>query len=431
LGPEAADDIGTTRRSTREISFDPIRSLSSSKDGNMLDLFRKCREFHDYVQSHEAVKQGYYPYFIANRAISATEVLIDGATKIMIGSNNYLGLSHHPKVLEAARKALMDYGTGCTGSRFLNGTLPLHEELEERLAAFVGKEAVLVYSTGYQTNLGTIHALLARHDVAILDADSHACIVDGARLSYGTMERYKHGNLEDLDAKLQACPANAGKLVAADGVFSMSGEIIDLPGVLKVAHERGARVMIDDAHSVGVLGETGAGTAEHFGLTDEVDLITATFSKSFACIGGFTASDKEVITYLKHQARSFIFSASMPPSAVATVLAALEVIQTEPERRTQLGRNAKIMHDGLRSLGFDIGATETPIVPVIIGDDMTTFAFWRRLFDAGVFANAAVSPAVPPNSARIRTSYTALHTEEQLYFVLETFEKVGKELGVI
>jgi len=397
----------------------------------MADLFRKCREFYDYVHSHEAVKQGYYPYFIPNRAISPTEVLVNGETKIMIGSNNYLGLSHHPKVLEAARKALDDYGSGCTGSRFLNGTLPLHEELEERLAAFVGKEATLVFSTGYQTNLGTLHALIGRHDVAILDADSHACIVDGARLSYGTMERYKHGNLADLETKLKSCPENTGKLVAADGVFSMSGEIIDLPGVVRVSHEFGARVLLDDAHSIGVLGDTGAGTAEHFGLTDQVDLITATFSKSFACIGGFVASDKEVITYLKHQARSFIFSASMPPSAVATVLAALDVIQTEPERRFLLHRNAKIMHEGLRELGFNIGATETPIVPVIIGDDMTTFAFWKGLFDAGVFANAAVSPAVPPNSARIRTSYTASHTEEQLDFVLGAFEKVGKRLGVI
>lgn len=396
-----------------------------------MDLFRKCREFYDYVRSHEAVKQGYYPYFIPNRAISPTEVLIDGETKIMMGSNNYLGLSHHPKVLEAAQKALMEYGSGCTGSRFLNGTLPLHEELEERLAAFMGKEAVLVFSTGYQTNLGTLHALIGRHDVAILDSDSHACIVDGARLAYGEMVRYKHGNFEDLKAKLEACSETAGKLVAADGVFSMSGKILDLPTLLRVAHQYGARVLVDDAHSVGVLGETGAGTAEHFGLTKEVDLITATFSKSFACIGGFVASDKEVITYLKHQARSFIFSASMPPSAVATVLAALDVIQTEPERRTQLHRNAKMMQEGLRNLGFDIGATETPIIPVIIGDDMTTFVFWRKLFEAGVFVNAAISPAVPPNSARIRTSCTAAHTEEQLTFVLEVFEKVGKELGVI
>jgi 8-amino-7-oxononanoate synthase len=398
---------------------------------SMTDLFKKCWEFHAYVQSHEAVKQGNYPYFVANRALSPSEVLIGGEKKIMIGSNNYLGLSHHPKVLEAARKALMEYGSGCTGSRFLNGTLPLHEQLEEQLAAFVGKEAALVYSTGYQTNLGTVDALVGRKDCAVLDSDSHACIVDGARLAYGEMLRFKHGHMDDLEAKLQACDPNAGKLVATDGVFSMSGEILDLPALLEVAHRYGARVMVDDAHSTGVLGDTGAGTSEHFGVTEQTDLIMATFSKSFACIGGFVAADREVITYLKHHARSFIFSASMPPSAVATVIAALEVIQTEPERRTALWRNTKKIHEGLRGLGFNLGKTETPIVPVIIGDNLKTFAFWRKLLDAGIFANAAVSPAVPANSARIRTSYTASHTEGQMDFVLETFERVGRELGVI
>ena len=396
-----------------------------------MDLFKKCRDFHAYVESHEAVRQGFYPYFVPNRAISPTEAVIDGETKIMIGSNNYLGLTHHPKVLEAARDALMQYGSGCTGSRFLNGTLDLHVDLEERLAAFVGKEAALVFSTGYQTNLGTLHALIGRKDAAVLDADSHACIVDGALVSRGTMVRFKHNDMDDLEAKLNATEVRGGILVATDGVFSMSGAIADLPRMLEIAHAHGARVMVDDAHSIGVLGPTGAGTAEHFGVTEQTDLITATFSKSFACIGGFVAGDVEVITFLKHKARSFIFSASMPPSTVATVIAALEVIQTEPERREQLWRNTRMVHDGLRSLGFDIGESQTPIVPVIIGDDMTTFTFWRKLLDAGIFANAAVSPAVPANSARIRTSYTAAHTEEQLSYVLETFAKIGRELGVI
>jgi 8-amino-7-oxononanoate synthase len=396
-----------------------------------MDLFKKCRDFYDYYTSHEAVRTGHYPYFIPNRAISATEVEIAGEKKVMIGSNNYLGLTHHPKVLEAAEKALREYGSGCTGSRFLNGTLDLHVVLEERLAAFVNKPAALVISTGYQTNLGTLHALVGRKDVALLDADSHACIVDGARLSYGEMERFKHNNMEDFEAKLEQIGPEAGVLVATDGVFSMSGSIANLPRLLEIAHRHGAYVMVDDAHAIGVIGDTGAGTAELFGRTEDTDLITATFSKSFACIGGFVAGSEEVISYIKHQARSFIFSASMPPSAVATVLAALEVIQTEPERRAQLIRNTKKMHDGFRSLGFEIGDTETPIVPLFIGDDMLTFAMWRRLFDAGIFANAAVSPAVPSKSARIRTSYTASHTEDQLDYVLETCGKIGKALGII
>ncbi len=396
-----------------------------------MDLFRKCAEFYDFFQSHEAVKQGNYPYFIPNRAISSSEALIDGEKKIMIGSNNYLGLTHHPKVLEAARDAVGAYGSGCTGSRFLNGTLDMHEELETRLAAFVGKETALVFSTGYQTNLGTLHALIGRKDTAVLDADSHACIVDGAMLSLGEMVRFKHNDAEDLDRKLGAASNTGGTLVATDGVFSMIGAIAKLPDMLEVAHRHGARVMVDDAHSVGVLGDGGAGTAAHFGVAADTDLITATFSKSFACIGGFVAGAKDVIVYLKHKARSFIFSASMPPSAVATVLAALEVIQTEPEHREQLWRNTKMMHEGLQSLGFDIGETATPIVPVIIGDDIKTFAFWRALLNAGIFANAAVSPAVPANSARIRTSYTAAHTEDQLTYVLETFKKIGTELAVI
>ncbi len=396
-----------------------------------MDLFKKGDDFYDYYINHDAVTQGSYPYFIANRSTSPTEAIVDGDTKLVIGSNNYLGLTHHPKVLEAARDALMAYGSGCTGSRFLNGTLDLHEELEERLARFSGKEASLVFSTGYQTNLGTLHALLDRKDVAFLDADSHACIVDGAMVAFGKMVRFRHNDMQDLAAKLGSNTASGGRLVATDGVFSMSGAIADLPDLLKAARPHGARVMVDDAHSVGVLGDTGAGTAEHYGVTDQVDLITATFSKSFACIGGYVAGSKEVINFIKHKARSFIFSASMPPSAVATVLAALDVIQAEPERREQLWRNTKMMHEGLRSLGFDIGDTQTPVVPIMIGDDMKAFTFWRGLFDAGIFANTAVSPAVPPNTARIRTSFTAAHTEDQLTYVLETFETIGRQLGVI
>ena len=396
-----------------------------------MDLFEKCSQFDKFLRSYEAIKQGCYPYFVPNRAINPSESIIEGEKKIMIGSNNYLGLTHHPKVLEAAAEAVKKYGSGCTGSRFLNGTLDLHVELEERLAEFVGKPATLLFSTGYQTNLGVLHALLDRRSTAFLDADSHACIVDGAMVSFGKMTRFKHNDVDDLKAKLNLADEKTAKLVATDGVFSMSGAVAKLPELLAASESNGARIMVDDAHSIGVLGDTGAGTAEHFGVTDQVDLITATFSKSFGSIGGFAAGDPSVINYLKHNSRSFIFSASPPASAAATVLAALTVIQSEPERREQLWRNTKMMLEGFRALGFNIGESETPIVPVIIGDDLRTFMFWRALLDAGIFVNAAVSPAVPPGTARLRTSYTAAHTESQLSYVLETFEKIGKKLGVL
>ena len=401
-----------------------------------MDLFEKCYDF-SYGKSTRGqeykavVEAGVYPYFIPIESSADTEVIINGEKKVMIGSNNYLGLTHHPKVLEAAETAGRKYGSGCTGSRFLNGTLDIHIALEEALAEFVHKEAALVFSTGFQVNLGVIDTLVGRRNTAFIDSLSHACVVDGCRLSWGEMTRFRHNDLDDLDSKLESAPPERGKLIVVEGIYSMEGDIGDLPGIIEVARKHQCRLMVDDAHGVGVLGPTGAGAAEHFGVENDVDLIMGTFSKSFACIGGFIAAEAAVIDYLKHHANTFLFSASMPPSAVATVHAALEIIKAEPERRKRLWENARRMQEGLRLMGYDIGGTQTPVIPVIVGDDMNTFMLWKRLFDAGVFTNPVVSPAVPPGGSRLRTSYMASHTDEQLDFVLETFDKVGRKLGLI
>ncbi|HVP39863.1 MAG TPA: aminotransferase class I/II-fold pyridoxal phosphate-dependent enzyme, partial [Candidatus Saccharimonadales bacterium] len=345
--------------------------------------------------------------------------------------NNYLGLTHHPKVLEAAEAALKKYGSGCTGSRFLNGTLDLHEQLEAELAEFSGKERVLVFSTGFFTNLGAIAALVGRNDVVLIDKFDHASIVDGCTQSLGETIRFKHNDMEDLERILSGLEPRRGRLIAVDGIFSMEGDIAPLPRLLELCRRHGARLLVDEAHATGVLGPSGAGTCEHFGVAREVDVITATFSKSFASIGGYIAADADVIDYLKHHTRPFIFSASMPPYAVATVHAALKIIREEPERRENLWKHAHYMMDNFRRLGFDIGGCETPIIPVITGDSETTLRVWKQLFEEGVFTNPVVSPAVPENSCRIRTSCIATHTREQLDFVLEKFEKVGKKMGLI
>jgi len=392
-----------------------------------MDLFDKC---HAYTQAREVQAMGLYPYFIPLEQTEGTEVIAAGKRLIMIGSNNYLGLTTHPKVRSAAMEAIREYGTSCTGSRFLNGTLELHRELERKLAAFVGKEAALVFSTGFQTNLGTISALVGRGDVVITDKEDHASIIDGCRLSFGQMKRFRHNDMASLERNLQACGENQGKLVVVDGVFSMGGDIAPLPEIISLCKKYNARLMVDDAHSIGVLGG-GRGTAAHFGVTEDVDLIMGTFSKSFASLGGFIAGDEPVIHYIQHFARSLIFSASMPPSNVAAVLAALEVIQEEPERVERLQAIAERMRRGFQELGFDTGASETPIIPVIIGEDMVMLQMWRRLFDAGIYVNAVLPPAVPPGKALLRTSYMATHTDEQLDKVLETFARVGKEMGVI
>ncbi|HDH99891.1 MAG TPA: pyridoxal phosphate-dependent aminotransferase family protein [Firmicutes bacterium] len=393
-----------------------------------MDVFEKC---YRYTDAKEAVRRGYYPYFTPISSTDGTEVVIRGHRLIMIGSNNYLGLTTHPKVKEAAEEALRKYGTGCTGSRFLNGTLDIHEKLEEALADFVGKEAALVFSTGYQTNLGTISSLLGRGDYVIVDKADHASIIDGCILSKAEMRRYRHNDMESLKKVLEGLPDDGGRLVVVDGVFSMEGDLADLPGIVELAKDYGCRVMVDDAHGLGVMGPGGRGTCAHLGVSEDVDLIMGTFSKSFASIGGFIAGEADVIGYIKHHARSLIFSASMPPASVATVYAALQVIKEEPERIENLWRITRKMHEGYKSLGFDIGPSQTPIIPIIIGDRERTFMMWKELFREGVFVNPAIPPAVPPGRALLRTSYMATHTEEQMDRVLETMEKVGRKVGVL
>jgi 8-amino-7-oxononanoate synthase len=395
---------------------------------SLMDLFEKCWKF---TQAAEARASGYYPYFTPIESQQDTEVMINGRRVIMIGSNNYLGLTTHPKVKEAAAEALRRFGTSCTGSRFLNGTIGLHMELEERLARFTGKEAALVFSTGFQTNLGTISALVGRHDTVIIDYDDHASIVDGCQLSHGRTIRFRHKDMAGLRRALQKANPRTGRLVVVDGVFSMEGDIAPLPDIAALCKEFGARLMVDDAHSIGVLGENGSGTASHFGLTDEVDIIMGTFSKSFASLGGFISAKAEVIDYVKHISRALIFSASMPPSSIAACLASLDIMEREPERRERLWQITRRMHEEYRAMGLDIGNTQTPIIPIIIGDDLKVFVFWRRLLEEGVFVNPVRSPAVPPGRALLRTSYMATHTDSQLERVLEAFRKVGKELGVI
>uniref|UniRef100_A0A7C2NZN3 Aminotransferase class I/II-fold pyridoxal phosphate-dependent enzyme n=1 Tax=candidate division WOR-3 bacterium TaxID=2052148 RepID=A0A7C2NZN3_UNCW3 len=393
-----------------------------------MDIFKKCYEFEE---AEKAKQLGYYPYFHPVASAEDTEVVVDGRTLVMLGSNNYLGLTTHPYVKKKAQEAIEKYGTGSCGSRFLNGTLDIHEELEEELAKFVGKEKALVFSTGYQTNLGIMSALLGKHDVVVLDKWDHASIVDGTRLGNAHVLRFKHNDMEHLERILKAIPEDRGILIVVDGVFSMEGDIANLPELVKLKEKYGARLMVDDAHSVGVLGKTGAGTAEHFGLTEKVDLIMSTFSKSFASIGGFVAGEAKVIEYIKHFARPMIFSAALAPGQVAAARAALEIIKTDHERRENLWRNTRFWQDGLRSLGFDIGETQTPIVPIIIGDDMKTFMFWKQLMEYGVYTNPVITPAVPPGRQLIRTSIMATHTREQLERALEAFKKAGKKLGII
>ncbi|HET7274940.1 MAG TPA: aminotransferase class I/II-fold pyridoxal phosphate-dependent enzyme [Longimicrobiaceae bacterium] len=391
------------------------------------DLFAKCRRF---TAAREAIERGVYPYFQPIEESFDTEVVIRGERKIMVGSNNYLGLTHHPYVLERAHQALERYGTGCTGSRFLNGTLDLHEELETRLATLMGQDSALVFSTGYQTNLGIIATLAGRGSVVLQDRLNHASLVDGGLLSGGRMVRYPHCDTVGLHKALEAnADASGGVLVVTDGIFSMEGNIADLPSIVPLVREYGARILVDDAHSIGVLGRHGGGTAQHFDMEGEVDLVMATFSKSFASIGGAVAGPEDVIHYLKHHARTLIFSASMPPSAIATVLACLDVMEREPERQTRLWENAAYLREGLQSLGFDTVNSVTPIIPVVTGEIERTFGFWRALFDAGVFTNPVLPPAVPESSCRLRTSVMATHSRDQLDQVLDGFKRVRCALG--
>ena len=392
-----------------------------------MDIFSKC---FDYLTVKDAKATGIYPYFIPLDENEGTEVTYQGHTVIMCGSNNYLGLTTHPKVRKAAIDAIERFGTSCTGSRFLNGNMTLHETLEEALAAWVGKEASLVFSTGMQVNLGTISALVGRGDIVILDKDNHASIVDGAILSGGKIERYRHNDMAHLERVLESLPANLGKLLAVDGLFSMEGDIAPLPDLVPLCKKFGVRLLVDDAHAMGVLGG-GRGTAAHFNMTDDVDLIMSTFSKSFASLGGFIAGEADVVDYIKHHARSLIFSASIPPSNAAAALAALEVMQEEPERIDRVNQIADFMRKEYQSMGFNTGESVTPVIPIVIGDDDLTFMTWKLLFENGVFVNPVISPAVAPGRQLLRTSYMATHTDKQLKKVLEIFKKVGSELGLI
>ena len=404
--------------------------IASSKRyfGTFPDVFTKMYEF---TRAKTARALGYYPYFPKIEDSDATEVTINGKRKIMLGSNNYLGLTNHPEVIEAGVNAIRKYGAGLTGSRFLNGNLCLHDELEDQLAEFVGKESALVFSTGFGVNLGVIAATVGPSDLLFSDELNHASIVDGTRFSRVRSIRFKHNDMSDLEQKLAMADKSKARFVVSDGVFSMEGDIINLPTLVRLSKKYGVRIMIDDAHAIGVLGPNGDGTAAHFGLTKHVDLIMGTFSKSLAGIGGFIAGDEPVIDYLKHHSRTMIFTAALPPANVATVMKALEILRREPERRQQLLDNAEYMRNNLKTMGCNIGNSETPIVPIIIGEEMKTFNVWKDLLAAGVYTNPIIPSAVPPGRSLLRTSYMATHTREQLDFCLDMFHKICKKHKVI
>jgi 8-amino-7-oxononanoate synthase len=405
------------------MSAEPKRELK-----DCVDIFQKCYEFRDADEVKEA---GLYPYF---RTISSAQdpvVMMDGHEVVMLGSNNYLGLTNHPEVKAAAQQAIDRYGTGCAGSRFLNGTLDIHVKLEEKLAEFMHKPAALTFSTGFQVNLGVISCLIERGDVVYLDKLDHACIIDGARLGFGSVVKFNHNDSDDFARRLALRDRGKGAMLVVDGVFSMEGDVVNLPALAGLAKQHGCRVMVDDAHGIGVLGEHGRGTAEHFGLEADVDLIMGTFSKSLASVGGFVAGEERVINWIKHRARTLIFSAAPPPASVAAVLKAVEIIEREPERRARLWENTRFAAEGLRSLGFDTGDSTTPIIPVVVGDDRLAFFLARRLQEEGVFVNPVITPAVPPGRALLRTSYMATHKREHLERALAAFARVGREVGLV
>lgn len=392
-----------------------------------MDIFEKC---YGYTEAKDAIRDGTYPYFIPMTESEGTEAVFKGHRLIMCGSNNYLGLTTDPRVHQAAVEAIRRFGTSCTGSRFLNGTLELHEQLERELADWVGKEAALVFSTGMQTNLGAISALVARGDVILLDKDDHASIVDGARLAWGETRRFRHNDMADLERVLAAISKEKGKLIIVDGLYSMGGDLASLPEITALCKKHGARLMVDDAHGLGVMGG-GRGSAAQFGVTKQVDLIMSTFSKSFASLGGFIAGDEQIIHYIKHHARSLIFSASIPAANAAAALAALKIMREEPERVERLQAIGDRMRRELRAMGFNIGKSVSPIIPIIIGDNPRTLLAWKTLFEAGVFVNPILSPAVPAGQELLRTSYMASHTDEQIDRVLDVYCRVGKQLSLI
>jgi 8-amino-7-oxononanoate synthase len=393
-----------------------------------MDVFKKA---FDYRLYEEYRARGLYPYFRAIETGTDTEVSINGKKMIMLGSNSYMGLTFNEKTIQGAIEAVQRHGTGCAGSRFLNGTLDLHEELETKLADFMGKEAVLLFSTGMLANFGVLGTIVGRGDIVFVDKADHASIIDGVRLSFAKVVKFRHNDMGDLERLLEEAGDEPGKLIVVDGVFSMEGDLADLPGIVALARRHGARVMVDEAHAIGVLGKNGTGTAEHFGLQGEVDIQMATFSKSFATIGGFIATNRKVMEYLKHHSRAFIFTASPPPAVLGAVNAALDVIRNEPERRAKVLRIGERMRREFKAMGYDVGTSQTPIVPLIIGDMDKCLMLWREVTDRGLFVNPAVPPAVPPGHSLIRTSYTATHTDAQLDFALEVFGEAGKKLGII
>lgn len=400
----------------------------SKTDLQKNDIFDKAYEF---TKADEIKSEGLYPYFKPLQATDGTTVKIEGREVIMAGSNNYLGLTNDPRVIKAAQDVISVYGTGCTGSRYLNGTLDLHLELEEKLADFMGKDSCVLFSTGYQTNEGSIQTIAGRNDVIFSDKDNHACIVTGTLVSNAKTRRYKHNDMQQLRKLLEREDENTGKLIVSDGVFSMSGTLAKVEELVELKKEFGARLYLDDAHAIGVVGEGGRGSASVYGLKDEVDLISGTFSKSFASLGGFIVGDREVIEYIRHHSPAHIFSASMPPANVATVLKALEILQDEPWRLERLREISDYMRQELSKMGFNVWSSQTPIIPVVVGEMMNCFTFWKSLFEAGVYVNAVVPPAVPKGQALVRTSYMASHTDDHLNKILEAFRKVGIEHGII
>jgi 8-amino-7-oxononanoate synthase len=398
-----------------------------------LDIFDKCWNF---TRAKEAMESGIYPYFIPIEENNGPRVKMGGREIIMIGSNNYLGLTKDPRVQEAAIKAIEKYGTSCSGSRFLNGTLHLHEELEDKLAKFTKKDSALVFSTGYQSNLGSISVLVGRKDMIVTDKTNHASIFDGIFLASGLnmgglIKRYLHNDMDDLERVMSNLDPEIPKIIITDGVFSMEGDIVNLPRLVEISKKYGMRVYVDDAHGIGILGETGRGTMEHYGIFDDVDLVMCTFSKSFASLGGFIAGHADVIHYIKHHSRPLIFSAAMPPANIAAVLKSLEIIENEPHIVKQLHAIGDRMREEFSVLGFNTGESETPIVPLVIGSDAKTFQFWVSLFEAGIYTNPVISPAVPPDRSLLRTSFMATHTDNDLDQVLETVKTIGKQLEII
>jgi 8-amino-7-oxononanoate synthase len=390
-------------------------------------LHDKIAQFKDAAMIRE---KGLYPYFRPIESGQDTEVIIDNKRVLMFGSNSYLGLTNHPKIKEASKRAIDKYGTGCAGSRFLNGTLDIHIELERRLATYVGKEAAVLFSTGFQVNLGVLSCITGRNDYLILDEYDHASLIDGSRLSFSKVIKYAHNDMGDLQRKLSILPEEAVKVIAVDGIFSMEGDIVKLPEIVEIADQYGANIMVDDAHSLGVIGKNGAGTASHFGLTNEVDLIMGTFSKSLASLGGFIAADEDTIDYLKHRARSLMFSASMTPGSVASVIAAMDIIEAEPERIDRLWDNTNYAMKLLLEEGFDLGPTESPILPIYVRDNDKTFLVTKHLQNSGIFVNPVVSPAVPSDSSLLRFSLMATHTFAQIDEAVEKIARAFKDVGV-